>query len=236
MEKIIPKLRKGVIGLSVALVITVGVSTSYIIDMNKLNEELVKVNTDNTIEIDRMEKSIDVLNDEVYLLNGLNEALEERNKKVLDAVKKEKELRIKAEQERIEANAKAEVEKVKAEAKKKETVVSRNDSVQSKATVYEATAYTAYCRGCSGVTTTGENVRDSIYYKGYRIIAVDTSKIPLYSIVRVEYGDTSFEAIALDTGGAIKGYKIDLLVDSYNKATDFGRQKVSITVLSNGKK
>ena len=34
------------------------------------------------------------------------------------------------------------------------------------------------------------------------------------------------EAIAADTGGAIVGNKIDLVMDSYGEAMDFGRQDV----------
>ncbi|MBS5752178.1 MAG: 3D domain-containing protein, partial [Veillonella parvula] len=39
------------------------------------------------------------------------------------------------------------------------------------------------------------------------------------------------EAIAADTGGAIVGNKIDLVMDSYGEAMDFGRQDVTVYVL-----
>ena len=62
-----------------------------------------------------------------------------------------------------------------------------------------ATAYTAYCNGCSGITTTGINLRAN---PNLKVIAVDPSVIPLGSKVWVEgYG----YAVAGDTGGAIKG-------------------------------
>ncbi|MFJ7974072.1 ubiquitin-like domain-containing protein [Psychrobacillus sp. NPDC096389] len=89
-----------------------------------------------------------------------------------------------------------------------------------------ATAYTAYCNGCSGVTTTGINLKSN---PDVKVIAVDPKVIPLGSKVWVEgYG----YAVAGDTGGAIKGNKIDLFMPSKSKAYDFGRKKVRIKVLN----
>ena len=66
-----------------------------------------------------------------------------------------------------------------------------------------ATAYTPNCSGCSGISATGINLHSS---SDLKLIAVDPSVIPLGSKVWVEgYG----YAIAGDTGGAIKGNKID---------------------------
>lgn len=89
-----------------------------------------------------------------------------------------------------------------------------------------ATAYTAYCNGCSGITATGINLRSNPELK---VIAVDPSVIPLGSKVWVEgYG----YAVAGDTGGAIKGMKIDLFVPTTEQAYAFGRKKVRIKVLN----
>ena len=61
-----------------------------------------------------------------------------------------------------------------------------------------------------------------------KVIAVDPNVIPLGSKVWVEgYG----YAIAGDTGGAIKGNKIDVLVQSKQEAIQWGRKKVRIKVL-----
>ena len=38
-------------------------------------------------------------------------------------------------------------------------------------------------------------------------------------------------AIAADTGGAIRGHKIDLLMESYGEAMEFGRRSVEVYVL-----
>ncbi len=39
------------------------------------------------------------------------------------------------------------------------------------------------------------------------------------------------EAIAADTGGAIIGHKIDLCMESYHEAMQFGRRDVTVYVL-----
>ncbi|WP_183040867.1 peptidoglycan-binding protein [Salipaludibacillus neizhouensis] len=89
----------------------------------------------------------------------------------------------------------------------------------------EATAYTAGCEGCSGITATGIDLRDQ---PNKKVVAVDPSVIPLGSIVEVEgYG----RAVAGDTGGAIKGNKIDLHVASKDDAFAFGRKDVNVTII-----
>lgn len=99
----------------------------------------------------------------------------------------------------------------------------------------EATHYTAYCEGCIGITAIGYDVRRTIYAEGYRVIAVDNSVIPLRSIVRVTYEDgTTFEAVAGDVGGDIKGARIDVLVASKSEAYALGRQQVSVEILEYG--
>jgi 3D (Asp-Asp-Asp) domain-containing protein len=96
-------------------------------------------------------------------------------------------------------------------------------------TIYvSASAYVSFCsEGCSGVTATGVNVQNSITYKGKNIIAVDPSVIPLNSLVKVYPKDRPpFFAYAMDTGGGIKGNKIDFLISTNNtsEAIAFGRQ------------
>lgn len=89
----------------------------------------------------------------------------------------------------------------------------------------EATAYTAYCTGCSGTTATGIDLRAN---PNQKVIAVDPNVIPLGSRVWVEgYG----EAIAGDTGGAIKGNKIDLFMPNQQDALNWGRQTVTVKIL-----
>ena len=88
-----------------------------------------------------------------------------------------------------------------------------------------ATAYTAYCNGCSGTTANGTDLRAN---PDKKVIAVDPSVIPLGTRVWVEgYG----EAIAADTGSAIKGNKIDVFIPSEEAALAWGRKTVKVTIL-----
>lgn len=88
-----------------------------------------------------------------------------------------------------------------------------------------ATAYTPYCTGCSGVTATGINLKNN---PDLKVIAVDPSIIPLGTKVYVEgYG----YAIAGDTGGAIKGNKIDVFFPTKSQAYNWGRKTVKIRIL-----
>ncbi|QDR82325.1 3D domain-containing protein [Sporomusa termitida] len=64
------------------------------------------------------------------------------------------------------------------------------------------------------------------------IVAVDPNVIPLGTRVYIEYPDgTSQYAVAEDTGGAIKGNRIDVAVPSVAKAYDFGIKNVKVHVL-----
>ncbi|GGP09753.1 3D domain-containing protein [Oceanobacillus neutriphilus] len=102
---------------------------------------------------------------------------------------------------------------------------SSDESPQGKTISVEATAYTAGCNGCSGVTATGVDLNAD---PNAKVIAVDPSVIPLGSKVYVEgYG----YATAADTGGAIQGNKIDLHVPSQEEALSFGRQQVNVTIV-----
>lgn len=89
----------------------------------------------------------------------------------------------------------------------------------------EATSYSPYCEGCSGITAAGYDVRAN---PNMKLIAVDPAVIPLGKRVYVEgYG----EAVAGDTGGAIKGKKIDALMPTNEQALQWGRKVVKIQIL-----
>ena len=78
---------------------------------------------------------------------------------------------------------------------------------------------TCYCLG--GSTASGLPV-------GPGIMATDPSVIPLGTRAYVPgYGN----AVAADTGGAVKGLTIDLWVSSCKKAAAYGRQTLTITIL-----
>lgn len=88
-----------------------------------------------------------------------------------------------------------------------------------------ASAFTATCGGCSGVTSTGIDLKSN---PNQKVIAVDPSIIPLGSKVWVEgYGT----AIAGDTGGAIRGNRIDVHVPNNQAAYQWGVRTVKIKIL-----
>jgi 3D (Asp-Asp-Asp) domain-containing protein len=118
---------------------------------------------------------------------------------------------------------------------KKKLQVKREVMNSQRKLVMSASAYTANCKGCTGKTYTGYDVSNTIYYEGRRIIATDFNVISLYSIVRIEYDNTSFEAIVIDKGGAITGNKMDILFGSYQEAIAFGRKNVNVTVIREGR-
>lgn len=91
-----------------------------------------------------------------------------------------------------------------------------NDAIQVK-----ATGYTGYDLGCNGITASG-----TVAQKG--VIAVDPRVIPLGTKVYIPgYG----VAVAEDTGGAIKGNKIDLCYNTKSEAFSWGVRNVTLYVL-----
>ncbi|GEM02575.1 Uncharacterized conserved protein YabE, contains G5 and tandem DUF348 domains [Halolactibacillus halophilus] len=101
-----------------------------------------------------------------------------------------------------------------------------SSAVAGKTITVEATAYNWNCATCDGrgLTATGYNLKAN----PDGVIAVDPSVIPLGTKVYVEgYG----YAVARDTGGAIKGNRIDVHLSSISAARQFGRQTVKVTII-----
>ncbi|MDE3840523.1 hypothetical protein C0966_14475 [Bacillus methanolicus] len=104
--------------------------------------------------------------------------------------------------------------------------VSRGSTENGREFYVSSTAYTASCNGCSGITSSGINLKAN---PNVKVIAVDPRVIPLGTKVYVEgYG----YAVAADTGGAIKGYKIDVFFPSNSQAYRWGNRKVKIKILN----
>lgn len=112
---------------------------------------------------------------------------------------------------------------------------SRNSIVYSRVNISRGSQYrykdcitataTAYCTGTR--TATGMAVR-------YGVVAVDPSVIPLGSRLYIEGANGTWiygTAVAADTGGAVKGNKIDLYVESYSDAINFGRRTAKVYIL-----
>jgi 3D (Asp-Asp-Asp) domain-containing protein len=85
---------------------------------------------------------------------------------------------------------------------------------------YVATAYSLRGRTASGLNT----------IRG--IIAADRKLLPLGTRVRLDAGVYSGEYLVADTGGAVRGRKIDIWVPNTGEAMRFGRRTVKLTVLT----
>ncbi|RAT04386.1 enterotoxin [Bacillus cereus] len=128
-----------------------------------------------------------------------------------------------------------EIAKAKEEAKAREALKEKEESKNNAQSAKReltvvATAYTADPseNGTYGGRVLTAMGHDLTANPNMRIIAVDPKVIPLGSKVWVEgYG----EAIAGDTGSAIKGNRIDVLMGSKSKAMNWGRQTVKVKIL-----
>jgi 3D (Asp-Asp-Asp) domain-containing protein len=87
-----------------------------------------------------------------------------------------------------------------------------------------ATAYcscVSCCGKSDGITASG------VKAKANHTIAVDRSVIPLGT--HVLYNGTEY--VAEDTGGAIKGNRIDIFFDNHSDALNWGRRTIEIEVI-----
>ncbi|MED5103232.1 3D domain-containing protein [Niallia circulans] len=159
------------------------------------------------------------------------ELAENQKKSVLDQINAA-ESALKKEQEEAKKN----VVKVNSPAKKtvrastnSKPTTSKSPSSKSsssKDVIYVTSTAYSHQDTKSDFTALGYNIKKN---KNMKLIAVDPAVIPLGSKVWVEgYG----EAVAGDTGGAIKGHKIDVLMPSTSKAKAWGRKTVKIKILN----
>lgn len=86
--------------------------------------------------------------------------------------------------------------------------------------VFTATAYSLRGRTASGKLVT----------RG--LIAADRRVLPLGTRVRIEAGSYTGEYTVADTGGAVRGRKIDIWVPNTGEAMRFGRRPIKLTVLT----
>lgn len=100
-------------------------------------------------------------------------------------------------------------------------------STMTNAISVEATGYVADCIGCSGITATGLDVR----YSTPQVVAVDPRVIPLGTKLDLWVEGVYFGVYtASDTGGLIKGNRIDILFETSNDAVRFGRRSAIVKV------
>lgn len=84
---------------------------------------------------------------------------------------------------------------------------------------------TAYC--LKGQTASGVLVRRGI-------IAADPKILPLGSVVRLHAGSYSGIYTVMDTGGAIRGQRIDIFLPTRAEAIRFGSRKIKVEVIRHG--
>src|SRR5215471_2165611 len=88
--------------------------------------------------------------------------------------------------------------------------------------LYMATAYSLRGRTASGTAP------------AQGMIAADPRVLPIGSRVRIEAGSYSGEYLVADTGGAVRGKRIDIWTPTSREAMRFGRRAVKLTVLQLG--
>jgi 3D (Asp-Asp-Asp) domain-containing protein len=103
----------------------------------------------------------------------------------------------------------------------------RSDMAEQLKALVPATPYVATAYSLKGRTASGRMVSRGL-------IAADPAVLPLGSRVRLEHPGYSGEYIVADTGGAIRGRRIDIWTPSSSEAMRFGRRTVKLTVLSYG--
>ncbi len=92
------------------------------------------------------------------------------------------------------------------------------------------TAYSPDERSCGewadGVTASNR----SVWTNGMKLVAADTKVLKMHTLVSIPgYHDAEIVPV-LDRGGAIKGNKLDLLYPTHERALQWGRQRLPVTV------
>ena len=217
------------------------IKNKYESDISSLNSQVNQLILDREVHLSELEKlsnKITVLTeendkyllqiDELYQkLDTKNKEIKQLNEDLVSKKKKEEEARQLAIQKKKEQEEAKKVVATNSETK----TVSRNSSPAGNWMTFEATYYSADCYGCSGITATGVDLRKSIHHNGMRVIAVDPNVIPLGTAVQIKTPNETFNAIAVDVGGAIKGQKVDIAVQSNAIANQLGRHNVQIRII-----
>jgi 3D (Asp-Asp-Asp) domain-containing protein len=88
-----------------------------------------------------------------------------------------------------------------------------------------AVTFTATAYSLRGRTASGMGVSRGL-------IAADRRLLPIGTRVRLEAGSYSGEYLVADTGGAVRGRRIDIWVPNTAEAMRFGRRPIRLTVLT----
>lgn len=208
------------------------VTTLFNADKNIIDDQekdLLQIEEDKK-EIDRQEK---LLAEEQAVLVNQQAELDQNLQKHQEALTlaQQKYSQVNAEMAGFQAKLNEAQARIQQEQASARAVVAANQPTQAApapAGVEMYVSATAYSPESSPNATTklGYNIRQN---PNMKLIAVDPSVIPLGSKVWVEgYG----VAIAGDTGGAIKGHKIDVLMPNNAAAIQWGRKTVKVVILN----
>ncbi|MFP4144875.1 MAG: 3D domain-containing protein [Phycisphaeraceae bacterium] len=92
------------------------------------------------------------------------------------------------------------------------------------------TAYSPDERSCGkwadGITASGY----SVWTNGMKLLAADTDVLPFGTILTVPGYNDGRPVQVLDRGGAIKGNRLDVLYPTHERARQWGRQRLTVTV------
>jgi 3D (Asp-Asp-Asp) domain-containing protein len=92
------------------------------------------------------------------------------------------------------------------------------------------TGYSPDERSCGDSADGITSSLHSVWTNGMKLVAADTSVLPLGSMVSLEGYDDGQVVPVLDRGGAIKGYRLDLLFPTHEQAREWGVKKMKVTV------
>ena len=193
---------------------------------NKENEETIT-------RIVVSEKEVQDISSSFLALATEGEAVQTAKTKIAAKEKAEKEAAEKAAAEKAAAEKAAKEQAAREAQAAAEKEAAEQAAAQAATTqpvgqtfIMESTAYSsdpADTLGGGTVTATGQNLLTNPM-----AVAVDPNVIPLGTRLYVEgYG----EAIASDTGGAIKGNIVDVHFSTYEQCIQWGRRQVKVTIL-----
>ncbi|UUV46056.1 3D domain family protein [Bacillus phage vB_BanS-Thrax1] len=238
------------IGLSAYFYDTLGRKNAEINENNKIiakldgegkkkDEKIQEIERKITEVDEKLQETEKVKAEQENKINEQSKQIEEQNKNAENYQNKikelEKELNFKKQKKGSDVKKeeqKPQVQQAVAQAPKKQE--EKKQESNGRTITVEATAYTNHpsengTYGGKVVTRTGLDISNTITYNGMGIIAVDPSVIPLNSIVKIEGLGTY---IALDTGSAIQGNRIDILMADSTQTYNWGRRNVQVTIIS----
>lgn len=193
-----------------------------------LSEELEELESNHLQELEKIENLEEDIQNKESEIDKLNKDLQAKRER------EEEEARL----AKVNNDKSAVLSSNKASSSEQKKVTTSSSSSSANSTslgTFDVTYYSAYDGAQIGITRGGTNMANGNIYTsdGYRIIAVDPNTIPFGSIVRVttSHGE-SFMAKADDTGGAIKGSKIDIAVSTPEEAFRLGRGTATVEIVN----